>query len=66
AMKKGENLAAEIRASERALAILGGQLDEPVVYQLDGERREIVVVRKVNPTPPPYPRRPGVPVKRPL
>ncbi len=57
----------EAAEAERAIQKLGGvvELIQPVrLPQL--EERTIVVVRKVQPTPPNYPRRVGVPLKRPL
>ena len=66
AHKKGMRLAEELRRADRALLILGGQLEPPRHYELGGEERQIVVVRKVRPTPPEYPRRPGVPARQPL
>ncbi len=66
AQKKGAGLAAELASAERALGILGGELAEPRTYELDGEQRQIIVVRKVRLTPSAYPRRPGMPAKNPL
>ena len=53
----------ERNALADAAVMLGGivEREEP----LDGERR-IIVVRKTEPTPPRFPRRTGVPEKRPL
>jgi 16S rRNA (guanine527-N7)-methyltransferase len=57
----------EIGASARALGVLGGQLAAQTPLALPGlEDRQVVVVRKVRPTPPTYPRRPGLPVRQPL
>lgn len=66
ALKKGPGLPAELSSAERALRTLGGELCEPRDYQLDGEQRQVVVVRKIRPTPSGYPRRPGLPAKKPL
>ena len=66
ALKKGARLPAELASAGRALAILGGQLADPREYELGGERRQLIVVRKVSPTPAGYPRRPGLPAKKPL
>ncbi len=66
ALKKGEALEKEIASATRALQILGGELASRRSYDLDGERRQIVVIHKVAPTPPTYPRRPGVPAQHPL
>jgi 16S rRNA (guanine527-N7)-methyltransferase len=67
ALKKGAGLADELAASGRALEALGGRLEPALTYELeDGEERHVVVVRKVRPTPAAYPRRSGLPAKRPL
>jgi 16S rRNA (guanine527-N7)-methyltransferase len=58
---------AEVRASEAALDALGGALVgiEPAPSALR-DRGQVVVVRKVTPTPAGFPRRSGVPQRRPL
>ena len=58
----------ELGRAERAIAILGGRLEEIVPVNLDeiGEQRCLVVLAKVSPSPAEYPRRPGMPAKRPL
>jgi len=58
---------AEINRTTRAIHILGGRLKE--VRDLDLElleQRLLVIVEKTSPTPESYPRRTGVPAKRPL
>ncbi|MCX7911617.1 MAG: 16S rRNA (guanine(527)-N(7))-methyltransferase RsmG [Dehalococcoidales bacterium] len=67
APKKG-NIADEIGASLRALELLGGRLEsvKPVMLEELGRDRYLVMMRKVSPTPPQYPRRAGIPQKRPL
>lgn len=66
--QKGENAAAEVGQAERALVLLGGRLARLVPVELHGlaETRYLVLVRKLAPTPAEYPRRTGVPSKRPL
>lgn len=66
--QKGEDAAAEVRGAEHAINVLGGQLNRLVPVELPGlaERRHLVLVDKLAPTPAKYPRRPGVPTKRPL
>jgi len=66
ALKKGAGLAAELAAAHHALDVLGGELAEPRAYELDGEPRQVVAVQKIRPTPTGYPRRPGIPAKKPL
>jgi 16S rRNA (guanine527-N7)-methyltransferase len=65
---KGENGPAETHAAEHALRILGGQLKQLMPVHLPGvaEDRFLVVVQKVAATPTAYPRRVGIPTKRPL
>lgn len=66
--QKGEAAMAEAIGSERALALLGGRIRKVVNVEVPGlaETRHIMVVEKVAPTPDAYPRRPGMPQKRPL
>lgn len=67
APRKGD-LAAQIAAAGRALAELGGRARPPIPIELPGEPdgRGLVVVEKLGPTPERYPRRTGIPEKRPL
>jgi 16S rRNA (guanine527-N7)-methyltransferase len=53
--------------AQRALTILGGHLlaVEPVILP-DEEPRTLVIIEKIAPTPPTYPRAVGVPARRPL
>lgn len=66
--QKGEGGPAEVHPAERAICVLGGRLRKLVPVDLHGlaETRYLVLVDKVAPTPARYPRRPGVPAKRPL
>lgn len=64
---KGPQVAEEIKAGQRALTVLGGELREVKEFALlGGERRTLVLVDKIAPTPAKYPRSPGRPGKRPL
>ncbi len=65
---KGESAPSESHASERAIRILGGHLRRLVPVTLPGvaEERYLVVVNKVAATPEGYPRRVGMPAKKPL
>jgi 16S rRNA (guanine527-N7)-methyltransferase len=67
AQKKG-NINLEVSGATRAVEILGGRLGEvkPVELSEFADKRYLVVIEKVKPTPPKYPRRPGIPAKRPL
>ncbi|HHW06791.1 MAG TPA: 16S rRNA (guanine(527)-N(7))-methyltransferase RsmG [Clostridia bacterium] len=65
---KGPSFQAELAQAEEALGILGGQVEEVYSYPLpiSGDARSLIAVKKINPTPAPYPRRSGLPEKRPL
>jgi 16S rRNA (guanine527-N7)-methyltransferase len=65
---KGETAPAEAHSSEQAIQILGGHLRQLMPVTLPGvvEERYLVVVDKVAATPEKYPRREGIPAKRPL
>jgi 16S rRNA (guanine527-N7)-methyltransferase len=57
----------EVAAAERAIGLLGGSLDAVVAAPTNARRSgTVVIVSKVKPTPSPYPRRPGVPERKPL
>jgi len=66
--QKGEAGAAEAWTAEKAISLLGGELRRVVPVELPGlaENRSLVVIEKVHPTPVAYPRRSGLPSKRPL
>jgi len=65
---KGESGPAEAHAADKAIQLLGGHLRQLVPLTLPGvvEERYLVVVDKVATTPEKYPRRVGIPAKRPL
>jgi 16S rRNA (guanine527-N7)-methyltransferase len=67
AQKKGE-IDQEIAEAERAIAVLGGRLGHVQRIELRqfSDVRYLVVVDKISPTPGKYPRRPGMPKKRPI
>lgn len=65
---KGFKAKAEVGAAQQAINTLGGRVVEVRRVEVPGleETRYLVVVEKVTPTPARYPRRPGIPSKRPL
>ncbi len=66
--QKGESGPAEAHAAEGALRVLGGRMHQVIRVELPGvaELRFLVVIEKTAATPPEYPRRAGLPAKRPL
>lgn len=64
---KGRNYEQEVKEAQNALEILGGVVEDVYFYNLMEERdRAIIVIRKEEETPEKYPRRTGMPAKRPL
>lgn len=65
---KGPNVHNELKAAENAISILGGQVQyiKEISLPLSKEGRSIIVIKKNNETPIKYPRRTGIPKKRPL
>jgi len=65
---KGENAPAEVHTGDNALRLMGGHLRRLIPVTLPGvvEERYLIVVDKIHTTPQKYPRRPGLPAKRPL
>ncbi len=67
AQKKGD-IKEEVQEAQRAISLLGGKLIDVKSIELPDftDERWLVVIDKIGETPPPYPRRPGIPAKRPL
>jgi len=65
---KGESGPAEAHSAEHAIKLLGGHLRQLLPVTLPGvaEERYLVVIDKVAATPAAYPRKVGLPAKRPL
>lgn len=65
---KGENAVSEAQQAENALRIFGGHLEKVIPVELPqvAETHYLVVIQKIAATPPAYPRRAGMPTKRPL
>lgn len=65
---KGQEAHEEAEKSREALDILGGSLVEikSVTLPVLGSGHHLIAIDKVEPTPDQYPRRPGMPSKRPL
>ena len=66
--QKGPSAQEETRRAEHAISILGGRVRQVMRVEVPGlaEIRNLVVLEKVARTPQAYPRRPGMPAKRPL
>lgn len=66
ALKKGQ-IEEEVNQAKQAIAILGGRLREVKKIEMEGlGQRLLITLEKIAPTPGRYPRRAGMPAKRPL
>ncbi|MBZ0296429.1 MAG: 16S rRNA (guanine(527)-N(7))-methyltransferase RsmG [Anaerolineae bacterium] len=65
---KGHTAHAEIKDSQRALSIIGGHVTAVETVELPGieEPHYLVVIEKTAHTPSAYPRKPGIPSRKPL
>ncbi len=66
--QKGRQAAVELGEAEKGIALLGGGVPQLIPLQLAGQAEPsyLVLIEKIKPTPDQYPRRAGVPAKRPL
>ncbi len=67
AQKKGD-LETELSQATKAISLLGGNLREVKNINLGEftDDRQLISIDKISPTPPQYPRRSGMPAKRPI
>jgi len=67
AQKKGE-IDQELNRAKKAIAAVGGKLDQLKKIELDefDGGRYLIIIDKISPTPSKYPRRPGLPRRRPI
>jgi len=67
AQKKGA-IDWELSQATRAISLLGGKLRKVKRIELEEftDERQLIIIDKTSPTPQSYPRRPGIPSKRPL
>lgn len=63
---KAKTFQEEISEAKNALNVLGGEIVDVVHYTLSDEERNLILVKKVKATPDKYPRKTGIPHKKPL
>lgn len=63
---KGQNVDEEISSSAHALSVLNGKVDSIHRYDLEGNSRCVLIVKKTSPTPNIYPRPRNLPRTKPL
>lgn len=66
-MKKG-NISMEVEHAIKSIELMGGKFREIIDIDLEefNDQRHLVIVDKISQTPKNYPRRPGIPKKRPI
>ncbi len=65
---KSEKIAEEITDSQSAITILGGNIQDKITYSLPDSdiNRSLILIKKINNTPDIFPRKAGIPTKKPL
>jgi 16S rRNA (guanine527-N7)-methyltransferase len=65
---KGETAPAEVQTADHAIRVLGGHLRKLIPITLPGvaDERYLVVIDKIAASPPGYPRKVGIPLRKPL
>ena len=65
---KGSNIEEEIKNSQKAVQILGGEIEtiQQLILPNSNIKRNIIIIKKKYKTQTKYPRRPGIPTKQPI
>ena len=65
---KAEDCLEEVKAAEKAISMLGGKIEDTVMYKIPNSdiTRAFVIIKKVNNISGKYPRKAGLPAKEPL
>jgi 16S rRNA (guanine527-N7)-methyltransferase len=63
---KGPKYKEELAMAVKAIFIMGGEVQDIIESDITGAKRAFIVIKKVSDAPAKYPRRPGMPQKRPI
>lgn len=63
---KGPKFKEELFRSKKAIITLGGEEKDIIESNITGSNRAFIIIKKTSSTPAKYPRRPGIPQKRPI
>lgn len=63
---KAQKAEEETKEAINAIKLLGGKLEQDLEFDIEGEERHILEIRKTKETPNKYPRKAGTPNKKPL
>ena len=65
---KGPNIEEELKDAEKAIKVLGGEIEKIDNFKLENDENErnIIIIKKIKNTPKQYPRKAGIPPKEPI
>ena len=63
---KSEKADEELKMADNAIVTLGGKFEDKKDFDLYGNFRNLIIIKKVNSTPSKFPRKPGLALKKPL
>ena len=63
---KSGDIEEEVSAAEKAVAVLGGNINQVYRFELGEQKRSFVMIEKQKKTPKAYPRKAGIPTRDPL
>lgn len=63
---KSDKVNDELSGAVKAIEMIGGSLEKKEIFNIENNTRALVVIRKIKNTPKQYPRKAGLPVKKPL
>lgn len=63
---KSGDIKEEVSAAEKAVAVLGGNINQVYRFELGEQKRSFVMIEKQKKTPKAYPRKAGIPTRDPL
>ena len=64
---KAKGIETELEQAQKAVSILGGEVEKVISYNLNDDiERNLILIKKIKPTHPKYPRKAGIAKKQPL
>ena len=65
---KTETTITYLNSMDNIIKLLGGKLEKTIFYSLRNKdlKRVLIIIKKISTTPEQFPRKPGIPSKRPL
>ncbi|MCR5186734.1 MAG: 16S rRNA (guanine(527)-N(7))-methyltransferase RsmG [Clostridia bacterium] len=63
---KGPGAEEELQRAQKAITLLGGQVEKVIDFKIGNENRWLIIIKKIKKTPSQYPREIGIPLKKPI